>query len=97
MLVKEKFLETILQDEQTMNKIPNLRENHGSKEVVSDLYNLCRQTFLAQYNCQIINEEDKFLSFISNDEFTQLGIHVKSFLSKLNNDNNEIVFDGKKW
>lgn len=89
----EKFKEKLINDNSLLsrlNVLPNYIEN---EEVLDKIYDLCRLTFLTQYNAEIMKTEEKTFQYvIPHADFAVLGDSIKSFLNHFE-EAPEIIFD----
>ncbi|RUL56450.1 hypothetical protein [Lysinibacillus antri] len=81
----EKFKTDIKNNNDLLLELKLIRKNLEHEDVLTQLFSLCRETFLTQYNAEIFkNENGSFGYFIPNEAFKVLGNHIKEFLNSIN-------------
>lgn len=76
----KKFNDKIKRDNTLTSKSLVFSKSVQNEDVLSQLYNLCRETFLIQYNAEISKDPTGvFKCFIPNESFEMLGAKIKSF------------------
>lgn len=91
--LKKDFINNLLSDEEINEKIPVIRPYLKQEKYQLEIYSLCRATFLTQFNAEIFKDGSVFKSYISNEQFAELGIKISQFINTLDEENKEVVFE----
>lgn len=80
----EGFIEKVMNDSKVLEKLVILPKYFDNQQVLHQLYDICRKTYLTQYNSTFFkNDDGNIVSFTPREDFEKLGINIEYFIKKL--------------
>ncbi|MDN4607359.1 hypothetical protein [Sporosarcina highlanderae] len=75
----ENFEKKLLEDQALLSEIPLLSKQLSDENLV-EVYSLCREVYLLQYNAQISRDGEKLQCFYPNEKFETLCENMMDFI-----------------